>query len=168
MTKIGAWGVGTRVRISEKYGRTVFVWAKNGNGEIKGSCRSDGQVNVVELMSLANKPAGHKLKGQAGRSKFFRDFGGHAFAGGFSLPAVNLAKLENKLLEAYKKTNKTVVVEEEEADMKISLSDIDWALQKEIEKIGPYGLDFPKPVFWLENLAIVSAKAFGKTGDMWR
>ncbi|OHA58831.1 MAG: single-stranded-DNA-specific exonuclease RecJ [Candidatus Vogelbacteria bacterium RIFOXYD1_FULL_44_32] len=150
------WGLGVlglaAARISEKYGRTVFVWAKNGNGEIKGSCRSDGKVNVVELMTLAGKP------------KFFRDFGGHAFAGGFSLPAENLVKLEKKLLEAYKKMTKTVVVEEEEADLKISLADIGWAMQKEIEKIGPYGLDFPKPVFWLENLAIVSAKAFGKTG----
>ncbi len=150
------WGLGVlglaAARISEKYGRSVFVWAKNGNGEIKGSCRSDGKVNVVELMTLANK------------GKFFRDFGGHAFAGGFSLLEANLPKLEKKLLAAYAEAVKTEIVEEEEADMKIDLGEINWSLQREIEKLGPYGLDFEKPVFWLENVEIISAKAFGKEG----
>jgi single-stranded-DNA-specific exonuclease len=152
------WGLGVlglaAARISERYNRTVFVWAKNGNGEIKGSCRSGGEVNVVELMKEAGK----------GRAKLFRDFGGHAFAGGFSLPALNLPKLEKKLLTAYKKIEKIVVVEEEEADLRITLEDVDWSLLREVEKLGPYGMDFTKPVFWLEGLEIIAAKSFGKEG----
>ncbi len=150
------WGLGVlglaAARISEKYKRTVFVWAVNGSGEIKGSCRSDGQVNVVELMTAANTP------------KFFRDFGGHSFAGGFSLTKDALPKLEKKLLGAYDKVSKMEIVEEEEVDIKISLENINWRVQKEIEKLGPYGLDFEKPVLWLENLVILSAKSFGKDG----
>ena len=36
----------------EKHRRTCFVWGRGGDGEIKGSCRSCGTVDVVELMNL--------------------------------------------------------------------------------------------------------------------
>ncbi|OHA60181.1 MAG: single-stranded-DNA-specific exonuclease RecJ [Candidatus Vogelbacteria bacterium RIFOXYD1_FULL_46_19] len=150
------WGLGVlglaAARISEKYKRTTFIWAKNGNGEIKGSCRSGGEVNVVDLMAAA------------GGREFFSDFGGHAFAGGFSLPESRLEQLEETLLKAYEDLPKTEVIEEEEADAKIGLDDITWATFSEVEKLAPYGLEFPKPVFWLEGVEIVAAKSFGKTG----
>src|SRR5690606_5702957 len=43
-----SWNIGVlglaAARLSEKYKKTVFVWSKNENGEIKGSCRSNGEV----------------------------------------------------------------------------------------------------------------------------
>lgn len=150
------WSLGVlglaAARLAESLGRTVFVWARNGNGEIKGSCRSDGMINVVELMTIANQDG------------FFSDYGGHAFAGGFSLSEDKVDGLAKRLNQAYKKVPKTEVIEEAEADFRLSLSDIDWTLQKEIEKLAPYGLDFSKPVFWFSNLEIKSAKSFGKEG----
>ena len=150
------WSLGVlglaAARLAESLSRSVFVWAQNGNGEIKGSCRSDGKVNVVELMAVANQDG------------FFSDYGGHAFAGGFSLTSDNIKDLSIKLNEAYKKAPKTEVIEEEDVDCQLSLDDITWPLQKELDKLGPYGLDFPKPVFWLSNLIILTAKSFGKEG----
>src|SRR3989344_3154061 len=35
----------------EKHQRTCFVWGRGGDGEIKGSCRSCGIIDVVELMN---------------------------------------------------------------------------------------------------------------------
>ncbi len=71
------WGLGVlglaSARITEKFGRVSFVWGKNGDGLIKGSCRSDGSVSVVELMQAA------------GGLDFFAGLGGHIHAGGFSL-----------------------------------------------------------------------------------
>ncbi len=151
-----SWGLGVlglaAGRIAEKYKRTTFVWARNGNGEIKGSCRSDGAVNVVELMNEANK------------KKIFLDFGGHDFAGGFSLTEANLKKLPEVLKKALVKLPKTEVVAELEADMKLQFSDITWSNYGEVERLAPYGIDFPKPVFWFTNLTIESVKEFGKTG----
>ncbi|PIR68564.1 single-stranded-DNA-specific exonuclease RecJ, partial [Candidatus Nomurabacteria bacterium CG10_big_fil_rev_8_21_14_0_10_35_16] len=53
-------------KISDTYKKTVFVWGKDENDCIKGSCRGDGSVSVVELMSES--------------SEYFIDFGGHEMA----------------------------------------------------------------------------------------
>jgi len=37
--------------IMEEFGCPVFVWGREGRDIIKGSCRSDGTVNLVELMA---------------------------------------------------------------------------------------------------------------------
>src|ERR1035437_1522998 len=55
-------------KISDEYKKPVFVWGKDENNLIKGSCRSDGSVSLVELMTET--------------SEFFIEFGGHEFAGG--------------------------------------------------------------------------------------
>ena len=65
-------------RITERYKRPTFVWGAAGLGEIKGSCRSDGRVNIVELMTAA------------GGGNLFSAMGGHALAGGFSVDEKNL------------------------------------------------------------------------------
>jgi len=166
------WGLGVlglaASRIAEKYDRPVFVWAKNGSGEIKGSCRSDGRVNVVELMTevdkVKTKKAGGGDRDNQKEEKFFSDFGGHDFAGGFSLMEKKLKKLQARLVSAYKKAKKSVVAEEELADKKIALSDVNWQTVREIDELAPYGIDFPRPVFWFEGATIVSAKSFGKVG----
>ena len=48
-------------RLVEKYSRPIILWTRNHAGEIKGSLRSDGSVDVVELME------------EAGGDKFFKD-----------------------------------------------------------------------------------------------
>ena len=47
-------------KICETYKRPAFVWGREGGKEeddapIKGSCRSDGSVNIVELMQLESE-----------------------------------------------------------------------------------------------------------------
>ncbi|MEX0910275.1 MAG: single-stranded-DNA-specific exonuclease RecJ [Candidatus Paceibacterota bacterium] len=150
------WGLGVlglaAGRVSEKYNRTTFIWARNGNGDIKGSCRSDGSINVVELMALASKEG------------LFLDFGGHEAAGGFSLAGAKLEQLEEVLNKVFEKLPQKEVVEPLEADMVLEFRDVSWSNYKEIEKLAPYGIDFPKPVFWFKNLTLDSVKEFGKTG----
>mgnify|MGYP001585479549 FL=1 len=58
-------------KISDKCKKPVFVWGKDENDCIKGSCRSDGSVSVVELMTETRES--------------FVDFGGHELAGGFTV-----------------------------------------------------------------------------------
>ena len=150
------WGLGVlglaAGRVSEKYGRTTFIWARNGNGDIKGSCRSNGSINVVELMALASKEG------------LFLDFGGHEAAGGFSLSGAKLDQLETVLNKVFSQLPQKEVVAELEADMVLEFRDINWGTYKEIERLAPYGIDFPKPVFWFQNLTLTSVKEFGKTG----
>lgn len=136
-------------RLAEKFGQTFFVWSQNDNGEIKGSCRSDGTINVVELMALANQ------------DNLFTDFGGHTMAGGFSLSTKNLSKLKSSLNEAYAKTPKLNPQSELKVDGDLGLDDVNPDLYRQINKLSPFGVGNPKPIFLLADLIIDEVKGFG-------
>ena len=73
-------------KISDKEKKPSFVWSQseNHNGELKGSCRSGGDVSTYSLM----EELGDKFIG----------FGGHEMAGGFSIKEEDfLLKLNSKL-----------------------------------------------------------------------
>ena len=95
-------------RLVELSGRPVFTWGLNGHGLVKGSCRSDGTVNVVEIMRTVNAEHGRG----ADESGFFANVGGHAMAGGFSLPAERLPELAPRLHAAFATVAKTSLAEE--------------------------------------------------------
>ncbi len=150
------WGLGslglTSSRLVEKYGRPVWLWSKNANSVIKGSCRSDGSVNLVEVMT------------EAGGKDFFSDFGGHAMAGGFSLAPEKLSELASLLISAYEKVKKEEIETELLADEELTLGQLTWETYKLIEPMAPFGIGNPKPVFWLKNLEIAEVKYFGNGG----
>ena len=43
---------------TEEYDRPAFLWGRDGDNIIKGSCRSEGRTNVVELMRAVPEGAG--------------------------------------------------------------------------------------------------------------
>jgi single-stranded-DNA-specific exonuclease len=57
--------------IAEEYERPVFLWGREGNETLKGSCRAGGKTSVNDLMHAATDA--------------FIEFGGHAASGGFSI-----------------------------------------------------------------------------------
>ncbi|MDD2935255.1 MAG: single-stranded-DNA-specific exonuclease RecJ [Candidatus Pacebacteria bacterium] len=136
----------------EKHQRTCFVWGRGGDGEIKGSCRSCGIVDVVELMNLVE-------------SNIFVNVGGHKMAGGFSVLNDNIHLLEEKLNEAHKNVSKVTEKTEIFIDKKISLNDVNWDTYKIVEQLAPFGVDNPKPTFLIENIEIFNVKIFGKQNN---
>ncbi len=137
--------------LAEAYKRTVFVWGRGENGEIKGSCRSDGTVNVVELMTTVPE-------------NIFVDVGGHELAGGFSVSSDGIHTLEDELVVAYQKVKCEKGEEPIFVDATLSLNDVNWTNWKYIEKFAPFGVGNPKPVFRFEKLKILNARYFGKEG----
>lgn len=150
------WGLGVlglaSSRLLEKYERPVFLWSRNSNGEIKGSCRSDGSVSLVELMQ------------EAGGDDFFKAFGGHAVAAGFTLAGGQEKELAEKLNKAFKEVKKQKVENDIEIDAEITLDDITWGTYEDIEQFGPFGIGNPKPVFLLKSVKLESVKTFGNGG----
>ncbi|MEW5907778.1 MAG: single-stranded-DNA-specific exonuclease RecJ [Patescibacteria group bacterium] len=139
-------------RLVEKYHCPVFLWGKGEAKEIKGSARSDGSVNLVELM-------------QKMPNDFFIDAGGHFMAAGFSLKEDKIDDFKRELLLAFKKVSKQKVENEIlYIDKEISLDDIDWSLYSLIEKLQPFGIGNPKPLFLLSNLEIANMRKFGNGG----
>ena len=76
--------------------------------------------------------------------------------------------LEEELDVAYKMAGKRSDLKSpkrsdlEEADAKLSLPEVTMENYKEIEKLAPFGLGNPKPVFLFENVEIAELKLFGK------
>ncbi len=138
-------------KISDEYKKPVFVWGKDENDLIKGSCRSDGTVSVVELMTETRDS--------------FINFGGHEFAGGFTVSGEKVLFLEEALSTSYTKVKRDKIENEINFDIKADLSIVSMKSWREIEKLAPFGLANPKPVFLFESVKIESIKKFGKNGS---
>jgi len=139
--------------LAEKYSRPVFIWGRDGDGVIKGSCRSEGETNLVELMCLAD----------AG----FIQYGGHAFSGGFSISNEGIHALLEKLNEGYQKLQReklagTIVNDVTFIDRDILLDSVTWDTYRVIEKLAPFGIANPKPLFMFKNVVPSSVRQFGK------
>jgi single-stranded-DNA-specific exonuclease len=138
-------------KIMDEYQKPVFVWGKDENDAIKGSCRSPGSVSVVELMTAT--------------SESFLEYGGHELAGGFTVHHDKIHFLEEALSTTFHKVKRETTEDEVSYDVKTDLSAINMKNWKEIEKMSPFGLANPKPVFLFENVKIENLKKFGKNGS---
>jgi len=141
-----AWRVGVlglvAGKISDEYKKPAFVWGKDENDFIKGSCRSDSSVSVVELMAEARES--------------FLDYGGHEMAGGFTVRNDKIHFLEEALSRSYQKVKRPAFASEEKIDydIKSDLSAVNMKNWREIDKFSPFGLGNPKPTFLFENVKI--------------
>ena len=173
----------------EEYDRPVFLWGRDGDNIIKGSCRGDGDTHVVDLMHAV--PVGT-----------FTQFGGHHHSGGFAVAndsiyfleqALNKAKeeigkrsaehgarsLENEGLKIKKGGQDTkdgklkgVIVddaldskESDMIDLELDLEDIDWNIEKQISQLAPFGIANPKPLFLFRDIMPDSVRIFGKANN---
>ena len=153
--RVGVLGI-VAGKVMDEFDRPVFVWGGEGmlhiEGEarfMKGSCRSNGAVNVVALMEAAGE--------------IFATYGGHELAGGFSIGEDNAALLEKLLCEKYAALEKEIIANPANTiDAILSLGEVNEQTCKTLALMAPYGLGNPKPVFLFSNVTIVSARMFGK------
>ncbi len=138
-------------KVMDEFDRPVFVWGREGtNGDtvVKGSCRSNGAVNVVRLMETAKE--------------HFLDFGGHELAGGFSVSQDSVHFLEEKLCTIFKTMENDGVVSAGMIDATLTLSDINEKISALLTQLAPFGLGNPKPTFLFQNVVVKRIKLFGK------
>jgi single-stranded-DNA-specific exonuclease len=136
----------------ETYERPVFLWGRDGNGIIKGSCRGDGRASVIALME--------------GARDAFIEFGGHHGSGGFSVADENIHTIADMLNRAYEKLGEKILVANEQyVDANIALSDIDSVLLKTLRSLAPFGEGNPKPLFKLSNVVPEAVEIFGKAKE---
>lgn len=136
--------------IAEEYERPVFLWGREGNDTLKGSCRAGGKTSVNELMHSANE--------------IFLDFGGHAASGGFSIAPENVSKLETALVEALAKLPRHDT-EESRADAELHPYEINLKYLSSLEKFAPFGMGNQKPAFALRDVFLKEVSWFGKAGE---
>ncbi len=140
----------TANRALEKYNCPVFLWGKGGDS-IKGSCRSNGAINLVDFMK--SLPVG-----------LLDDVGGHALSAGYSLAEDKTGKLKEEITKLYAVFSKqeidSIIYIEKEA----IIDDVGAVFFSGIEDFQPFGVDNPKPVFHFKNLVIHRVKKFGNGG----
>ena len=129
----------------------VFLWGREGENILKGSCRSPGNVSLINLMK--SLPEG-----------ILRDYGGHSLSGGFSVSYEKIHLLETEIIVALKKIKigSEEFLQEIFIDKKMSIDEVNWETYKAIEKLAPFGAGNPKPLFLFEKIEIASVKNFGK------
>ena len=139
-------------RVMEKYKRPVCLWGGTGSGVVRGSCRSDGTVNIVDLMKKVPE-------------EYFLDSGGHEYSGGFSAEKENAEHLSGLFVSIYEEL-KEVGARKETAlvvDKKLSLDEVTWETYDLVRSLAPFGIENRKPVFLFESVVIEKALLFGKT-----
>jgi single-stranded-DNA-specific exonuclease len=147
--RIGVLGI-IAAKITEEYKKPAFVWGGDGNGDIRGSCRGWGGINLVEVMT--SLPQNSLIS-----------FGGHKNAGGFAVSHEEIHFLEERLLSVF--DNQTEIIEEEvdyKIDANVLIDDVNNDNFNVIKKLAPFGMGNPKPTFLFKGITIFAIKEFGK------
>lgn len=138
--------------LSSEYNRPVFLWGRDGNGIIKGSCRSAGNISVVRLMDEAKD--------------HFLEHGGHHASGGFAVKenaAFHLSEVLNDALVSL--GEEAVAVEDVLIDANLSLEDINRPLMTKLQHLSPFGKGNHKPLFSFSKISPIDVQEFGKAKE---
>ena len=135
-------------RLLEELQQPVIVLSIQ-DGLAKGSARS---VEAVDIFQALND---HR--------DLFVAFGGHSGAAGMTLQVENLEALSDVLVAFIQDnqldlTQKPSLVLDEELD----LANLSLETVKSLEKLAPFGMNFAKPIFYLRDFQVESARTMGQ------
>lgn len=137
-------------KIVETYGLpTLILNIDLEQNHAKGSARSIEQVSMFEILSA--------------HQDLITKFGGHHMAAGMTMDIDNIQDLERGLndwmIQLAEHTsldpNKHVTVKLDEVD--ISVNNI-----RDLQRLSPFGTDFEKPLFEIDDNEVIDVKAIGK------
>ena len=119
------------------------------DGKAKGSARSVETVDIFQALSQ--------------HQDLFIAFGGHAGAAGMTLEVEKLGELSDVLTHFIRKngldkhTKSTLILDEE-----LELESLSLDTLKSFDKLAPYGMDNKKPIFYLRDFQVESARTMGQ------
>jgi len=134
----------------EEHGGVVCLWGRDGSGALKGSCRSDGSVNVVEMFKAAHVESA------------LEESGGHAMAGGFSVTHDQVHRLQEVFSRAAEEAHMGTAHAASAYDTELEVQQIEPSLWKSLTLLAPFGIGNPKPLFRFSALMVREVRAFGK------
>ena len=137
-------------RIRERYERPTFVLTKGEEG-VKGRGRSIDSYHMYEEMTKCKD--------------LFTKYGGHKLAAGLSLPEENVELFRTKLNELCTLTEadfEPVVKLDMEMPMFYATKDF----TKELDKLEPFGVGNPKPLFAQKNVIFLKGRKLGKNANV--
>jgi len=146
-------------RLVERYGAPVFI------GSYEDAHDDSEEADTVRF-SVRGIPEFHVFHAlEYEPIKTIRNKGGgHKAAGGFTMPAANLEKLRDGLREFADRENilPSHIMPLINIDVRVDLSDISMTLLQQCDRLQPCGLGNPDPVFYSENVRVISQQTRGK------
>lgn len=135
-------------RISEKYMRPTILFSLE-KSELSGSARSIQGFNIIDALEVCKK--------------YLSSFGGHAGAAGVHLLEKNFQKFfENITVYANKYIPDEMLLPKIIIDLNLGSKRISIGQFRNLEKLEPFGLGNPRPIFLTENLELISRRTVGK------
>ncbi len=130
-------------RICDKFQRSCILIAIE-DGKCKSSGRSMGGINLFE--------------GLSGCADILENFGGHAYAAGFSIKEENIEELDRRLNEYALSVLPARVSRDIFIDTRVELGNINLGAVKETEILGPYGVGNKMPTIAIESVHILDIR----------
>ena len=132
-------------RLVDRYGLPVALLASEGDGRLRASVRAPRGFAVDQALSACGD--------------LLERFGGHPAAGGFTVRAERVAALQERLealaLDWRQGTRAGPVVEPE---VLLQLDQIDRSFHGQLQRLEPFGIGHPAPLFWSSNCRVVSQR----------
>lgn len=132
-------------RLKEKYHHPVFVLTRGEEG-IKGSGRSIEAYHMYDAMNRVKQ--------------YFTKFGGHKMAAGLSMKEEDVEPLRQALNADCPLTPEDYIPQVHiDVPMPVAYASIE--LARELEKLEPYGVGNPKPLFAQKGLRLIAGRRIG-------
>jgi single-stranded-DNA-specific exonuclease len=132
-------------RLVERLGRPVALLGGDRDGRLRASVRAPRGFAVDQALTAC--------------AALLERHGGHAAAGGFTVAAENLAAVQARLedlAQSWLASHPEGPMVEPEALLR--LERIDLAFWRELQRLGPFGVGHPMPVFWSVGCAVKREK----------
>jgi len=136
-------------KLKEKYMRPVAIVTPSGE-HLKGTSRSIDSINLYDLLKS--------------KEEYFLKFGGHAMACGFSMKKEYYEILEQELnrdVEVMFKNNDALFDFILSPDLKMDISEISAQFCEELEKLGPFGNGWRRPLIALSGVEVTGTFFMG-------
>jgi single-stranded-DNA-specific exonuclease len=137
-------------KLTEEFHRPTLL-VEVGEAESRGSARSIGPFHIADALSQC--------------SDLLVRFGGHRLAAGFTVLNENLDALKFRLNDlAQHRLEPSCFIPELRIDAATQLSTLNWELIEILERMAPFGIENPRPVFMCPQVKVVQAQRVGRDG----
>lgn len=137
----------TAGKLAERWNYPAIVLTKNGD-DYSGSGRSAGSIDLHGALCACEG--------------LLTRFGGHRMAAGLALKPDNLKAFIDRFdLAVREQLGEEDLIPETVYDTTLPLNEVSLDTVSKLDLLAPFGLDNPPPVFLMEDLQVVSARAVG-------